>query len=812
MMKSLFKQIPFCLLVCLSLLLSACRVNSLGGIGGSSSSSGTGSNTGTTPTETIGGTVVGLLGTGMVLEDNGGDDLPITANGAFTFKTAVTGVYAVTILTQPSNPTQNCTVTNGSGSATANVTNVQINCGQGLTIGGSITGLIGSGLALQNNGGDTFQVSGTGNLTFTFSATVTPGTTYAVTVSTMPTNPTQMCFVSNGTGTVSGNVTNIQVTCSQPSFTIGGSVVGLVVGPGDTMELQDNAGDDLFVTGDTLFTFPTQVTYGGIYNVLTFLSPDSQPQPCNDFFYTGIATANVSTVVVDCQHNDWNWVTYQIPTTNTANNYASITMPLFPPNEQTPADVGTPGGRDFAMAWTDGLGRKWLFGGSGYPFPSPTGNQLPNLLNDLWVYNGSPIGATPAGTGWVPANLTPFIDKAGDWQVYTDPLQVEDVPNGSNGVYPGAYPGSRWGGVAWTQLTGANQPGNLWMFGGQGVDAQGAIGFMNDVWEWIPGAPDVNGAGTFTGQWIMQAGSSSGNQPGAYGTKGTGSTANLPGGRWAAASATDAAGANVWLFGGQGVDSAGSIGLLSDLWKYNIASQQWTWVAGPNVINTNGVYGTKGAATGGAPGARQAAVLWVDASGNVWLFGGFGFDSAGTGSPAGGTPQGAILNDLWEFTGGQWIWISGGNLANQTGVYGTAATSNVSTGAAANVPGSRWGAAGWSDANSNLWFYGGWGYGSVTTDPTGFLDDIWEYQHSTGQWIWWKGTTNVNQSGLYTLGSLANGLPFVKYVAGGRRGAALWKADSSGYIWVFGGEGLDASQGDPPGYLNDMWIYLPFLN
>ncbi len=147
-----------------------------------------------------------------------------------------------------------------------------------------------------------------------------------------------------------------------------------------------------------------------------------------------------------------------------------------------------------------------------------------------------------------------------------------------------------------------------------------------------PSTPaSATNAGTYTGQWVPQGGGV--NLPGVYGTKGTGSTSNLPGGRWAAASATDATGANVYLFGGQGIDSAGSLGLLSDLWKYNIASRQWTWVAGPSLINTNGVYGTKGSATGGAPGARQTANMWVDTSGNVWLFGGFGFDSAGTGQP-----------------------------------------------------------------------------------------------------------------------------------------------------------------------------------
>ncbi|HEV7135091.1 MAG TPA: beta-propeller fold lactonase family protein, partial [Steroidobacteraceae bacterium] len=79
----------------------------------------------------IGGTVTGLTGTGLVLLDNAGDNLSVTQNGTFTFATAVaTGAaYAVTVGTQPSSPTQNCTVTNGSGTAgSADVGNVMVNC------------------------------------------------------------------------------------------------------------------------------------------------------------------------------------------------------------------------------------------------------------------------------------------------------------------------------------------------------------------------------------------------------------------------------------------------------------------------------------------------------------------------------------------------------------------------------------------------------------------------------------------------------------------------------------------------------------
>ncbi len=370
------------------------------------------------------------------------------------------------------------------------------------------------------------------------------------------------------------------------------------------------------------------------------------------------------------------------------------------------------------------------------------------------------------------------------------PLEATNVSGvyGTLGVSSGGAPGSRWGSSTWTDGSG-----NLWMFGGQGYDSSTLdFSLLNDIWEWIPGARDPNGAGTFTGEWIWQGGSSVGNQL---------TVANAPGGRWAAATFADSVG-NVWLFGGQGVDSAGNTGLLSDLWKYNTALKTWTLVSGSTLGNKNGVYGTQGTpAAGNFPGGRQHGVLWVDASGKVWLFGGFGFDSAGTGSPLG-----ALLNDLWEFSGGQWTWVSGNDLANQTGTYGTQTLPG-----AANVPGSRWGSVAWTDASSNLWFFGGWGYGSVNTHPTGFLDDIWEYQHSTGQWIWWKGATDTNQNGQY----LTNGIPFVNNVAGARRGSSLFFAPPTGqdpnfYVWIFGGEGFDSSQGAAPGYLNDLWTYLPF--
>ncbi len=171
----------------------------------------------------IGGTVSGLSGTGLVLQNNGGNNLSISGNGSFTFSTAIAagGAYSVAVLTQPSNPAQTCTVANGSGTANANVTNVQVSCAVTYTIGGTVSALSGTGLVLENNGGDNLAISVIASypFPFTFSAAVTAGSTYNVTVLTQPSNPAQKCTVVNGSGTANANVTSVQVGCASP-FTL----------------------------------------------------------------------------------------------------------------------------------------------------------------------------------------------------------------------------------------------------------------------------------------------------------------------------------------------------------------------------------------------------------------------------------------------------------------------------------------------------------------------------------------------------------------------------------------------------------------
>ena len=196
-----------------SLALTACGGG--GGGGGGGGSGGSGSTGGTTTTYSIGGTVSGLSGTGLVLQNNGGDNLTVNSNGAFTFATKVNsgGAYAVTVATQPSG--QTCTVATGSGAATANVTNVAVTCASTastVTVGGTVSGLTGTGLVLQDNNGDDLPVASNGS--FVFATAIGSTAAYSITVKTQPTAPAQGCTVSNGSGTAAGaNITTVTVTC-----------------------------------------------------------------------------------------------------------------------------------------------------------------------------------------------------------------------------------------------------------------------------------------------------------------------------------------------------------------------------------------------------------------------------------------------------------------------------------------------------------------------------------------------------------------------------------------------------------------------
>jgi hypothetical protein len=252
------------------------------------------------PEYQIGGSVSGLAGSGLVLRLNGANDLPMNADGTFTFPPYVTqgGSYDVTVATQPSNLSQTCSVANGNGTATGTVTNVQVTCvTNAFSIGGSVGGLAGSGLTLQVNGGQDLAISADG--TFSFPTSITDGSAYAVTVSAQPTNLNQNCVVSNGSGTLAGaNVSDVQVTCTTLSYFIGGNVSGLA---GSGLVLHLDSGQDVPVAANGSFMFANPVTDGSAYTVSVGTPPSNPNQSCTVTGGSGtLAGSDVTSVQVSC--------------------------------------------------------------------------------------------------------------------------------------------------------------------------------------------------------------------------------------------------------------------------------------------------------------------------------------------------------------------------------------------------------------------------------------------------------------------------------------------------------------------------------
>ena len=135
----------------IALVLAASVLAACGGGGSGGGSSG---NSSSAPPQTysVGGTVTGLTGTGLVLQNNAGNDLTVAVNGAVTFSTTLASgsAYSITIKTQPAaTPAQTCSISNGSGTvASAAVTNVAVNC----------RNLVGRFLYVTNTGDNTISV------------------------------------------------------------------------------------------------------------------------------------------------------------------------------------------------------------------------------------------------------------------------------------------------------------------------------------------------------------------------------------------------------------------------------------------------------------------------------------------------------------------------------------------------------------------------------------------------------------------------------------------------------------------------------
>ncbi len=761
--------------------------------------------TATNNTFNIGGTLSGLgAGNTVVLQNNGTDNLTLSADGTFTFATKVAG-YSVTVLTQPVN--QACTVTNGSGTATADVTNVQVVCAAPVTISGTLSGLTTGGtVVLANNGAfDTLSLDTDGQ--FTFSRQLAAGSAYDVTVTTQPTG--QTCTVTNGSGTANADVTNVTVTCGAELFTIGGTIAGL----SGTVVLQDNGGDNLSTNQNGTFTFATGLAAGSPYNVTILTQPAGQS--CAVTNGSGTVSANVTDVQVTCAALSSLTLSVQVTgltggATLTVQDDAAVQLSFTSDSTQPFSNlysvgatysvsvVTQPSGQICSLgpnssgimlanttvtATCAAAGNTFTIGGTLYDLsanPSNSGVILQNnAADDLTLQvNGpftfvTPIASGSAydvtvslqpttpdqnctvlnGTGTATANVTNVeVVCISEWTWIKGANTVAQV-----GTYPATRgnpgtPGARRGAASWIDSSGT-----LWMFGGFGYDSQvnGTESVLNDTWKFTGG------------QWIWVAGSNQNGQAGVY--PATVGQAGTPGARAYPVSWKDSAG-NFWMFGGYGVDVNGlNAGAMNDLWEFN---GQWLWQGGSTTQGASGVY------TGTAfPGARYWSSGFQDATGNLFMFGGYGVDSTGTTD---------FLNDLWEFNGTQWTFLSGSTTVDQKGVYGT-----LGTGAPGNHPGARLGHATWVDSGGVFWLFGGDGNDTTTT---GFLNDLWTF--SGGQWTWVGGANAINGAATYG----TQGIPDPANVPSARMWPTTWLTPS-GDVWLLDGERFGGAQ------YTDLWKY-----
>jgi N-acetylneuraminic acid mutarotase len=516
------------------------------------------------------------------------------------------------------------------------------------SIGGTIAGLAGT-IVLQNNGGDNLSLTHDGS--FAFSVTLQPNTAYAVTIAAQPAN--QTCTVANASGTAMAEVTSVSVTCS------------------------------LSATATDVWTWAAGsefVNAAGAYGTQGTAAPGNTPgarreavswtDPSGNFWlFGGNGVGNVGMLSDVWEYSptgrEWIWQ----GGSQTPGVAASSTAP------GAAAASNTPGAREGSAKWTDAAGNLWLFGGDDLTskgaidfadlwYFSPTSGQ--------WIFvSGSYSPDTPAvGSYGAPgvaaaSNLPParsnaasWVDSAGlfwlfggvqlnpdgsyaavlnDLWSYSPTTGLWTWVGGSNtpnaiGVYgkqgvaaAGNIPGARMGASVWQDASN-----NVWLFGGLGLNTSGLAQEYSDFWTYSP----------TSGEWTWAGGSNTPNAGGVYGTQRAGLAGNQPGARVAATSWKDSAG-NFWLFGGYGYAEPNYVGNLNDLWEYNLGTGVWTWIGGSSSTAATGTYGTQGVpANANVPGAREQAVGWTDTSGNLWLFGGFGFDSTGVQND---------LNDLWSF-------------------------------------------------------------------------------------------------------------------------------------------------------------------
>jgi hypothetical protein len=157
------------------------------------------------------------------------------------------------------------------------------------SVGGTVQGLTGSGLILQNNNTDDLSISSDGP--FTFPTKLEDSSEYDVSIENYPAG--QTCYIENGSGTIDGsNVTDITVVCQMSAVT-GSCSDGSIFYNHNVTNSYSGFQQHVIVTGSVPFTCDNEGNINGSA-ILSITVSGSVTAPCTEITYSGVATMHVT--------------------------------------------------------------------------------------------------------------------------------------------------------------------------------------------------------------------------------------------------------------------------------------------------------------------------------------------------------------------------------------------------------------------------------------------------------------------------------------------------------------------------------------
>lgn len=398
--------------------------------------------------------------------------------------------------------------------------------------------------------------------------------------------------------------------------------------------------------------------------------------------------------------------------------------------------------------------------------------------NQVWRYNMS-------SNNWcVKYGIPDYLVSSSDSLLINPNYGVQNVYSPNNS------PGYRVGVKSWSK------DGSLFLFGGNTAYTSIYAAYShyhNDIWQFD----------TAIAQWRYIKGNATTNQYGKYGYPNIELPSNTPGSRsnmlkWSV-------GNNIYISNGFGYASSGASRLISDTWKYNTISNNWTWVDGSNNSSLSYVAPEVGVElVNNKPAPGTYAAFWnLDTA--IYIMGRNGTILTGSLTNWGLNTAGRSADGIWKYNilTNNWIQIRR-NTSETNSVVPVYGVINIAD--SANTPGTRLNEVTWQ-VGTKLYLLGGQRKDpnyvtGQTTDSV--MNDLWEFDLTTRMWRWIKGGNGQNQAGVYgTLGVAATG-----NVPGARAEALSWSKD--GKLYLFGGWGM--AENGQLGLLNDLWEFNPVTN